>query len=257
MKIKIALVILIVTCVGLGVALIHRNQQATEQHETDLADKKSLNDQLVSVNRKVADAEQANHSLEKDLAARKADLTTVSNDLSQTKETLTKTETALKSALEENAKRDAKIAELENQKEALDKKASDLQGSISTLEVRIADTQKKLTASEGDKAFLEKELKRLMAEKAELERQFNDLALLRQQVRKLKEELSVSRRLDWIRQGLFAGDDKGATRLMQGAAAPRLANNSTNNFDLNVEVNSDGSVKVIPPITNSVAPPKQ
>ena len=35
------------------------------------------------------------------------------------------------------------------------------------------------------------ELKRLMAEKAELERQFNDLAVLRAQVSKLKEELSI------------------------------------------------------------------
>ncbi len=47
-----------------------------------------------------------------------------------------------------------------------------------------------------------------MAEKAELERQFNDLAVLRAQVSKLKEELSVARRLEWIRQGLFASTEQ-------------------------------------------------
>jgi len=102
-------------------------------------------------------------------------------------------------------------------------------------------------------------MKRLMAEKSELERQFNDLAVLRKQVVKLKEELSVARRLEWIRKGLFAQDDqKGAQRLMQ-LNNPTLAsakNANTNAYDLNVEVNADGSVKVIPPLTNSAAAPK-
>src|SRR5207253_5788667 len=104
--------------------------------------------------------------------------------------------------------------------QALDKQAIDLSASITNLTLQIADTQKRLDASEGDKAFLEKELKRLMAEKAELERQFNDLTVLRAQVSKLKEELSIARRLEWIRQGLFAStEQKGAQKLMQGVTA--------------------------------------
>jgi len=79
----------------------------------------------------------------------------------------------------------------------------DLNAAITNLNTQILETQRKLTASEGDKAFLEKELKRLMGEKAELERQFNDLKVLRAQVAKLKEELTIARRLDWIRRGLF------------------------------------------------------
>ena len=92
-----------------------------------------------------------------------------------------------------------------------------------------------------------------MAEKAELEKQFNDLTVLRAQVSKLKEELSVARRLEWIRQGLFAStDQRGAQKLMQGAAAtPAKAPKPT--YDLNVEVSADGSVKVIPPLTNRPA----
>jgi len=62
-----------------------------------------------------------------------------------------------------------------------------------------ADTERKLAASEGDREFLLAELKRLQAEKVDLERQFNDLALLRDQIRKLKDELSIASRLEWIR----------------------------------------------------------
>ena len=125
--------------------------------------------------------------------------------------------------------------------------------AITNLTTQIEETQRKLATSEGEKGFLEKELKRLMAEKAELERQFNDLAVLRAQVSKLKEELSVARRLQWIRQGLFAGDDqKGAQKLMQ-SSAPAQSKAPKPSYDLNVEVSADGSVKVIPPLTNRPA----
>ena len=118
------------------------------------------------------------------------------------------------------------------------------------LTTQITETQRKLDASEGDKAFLEGELKRLIVEKAELEKQFNDLDTLRRQVSKLKEELSIARRLEWIRKGLFSGDEqKGATKLMN----VKPHNDNTNVYDLNVEVNSDGSVKVIPGLTNAPA----
>jgi hypothetical protein len=96
-----------------------------------------------------------------------------------------------------------------------------------------------------------------MAEKAELERQFNDLAVLKEQVRKLKEEMSVARRLEWIRAGVFASaDQKGSQRLMSGpnSGAPRIVAN-TNAYDLNVEVKSDGSIQVIPPISTNSPPP--
>jgi hypothetical protein len=102
-----------------------------------------------------------------------------------------------------------------------------------------------------------------MAEKAELERQFNDLAVMRAQVRKLKEELSIARRLEWIREGIFANAEmKGAQKLMQGSAVGGTTASQTNKYDLNVEVNADGTVKVIapintnnPPQTNQPAPP--
>jgi hypothetical protein len=70
----------------------------------------------------------------------------------------------------------------------------------------------------------------------------------------LKEELSVARRLEWIRQGLFAAtDQKGAQKLMQGIPASQAAKAPKPTYDLNVEVTADGSVKVIPPLTNRPA----
>jgi chromosome segregation ATPase len=170
--------------------------------------------------------------------------------------TLTKTEVSLKASQNAVAERDQKIAALETQNRELDEKAIDLSAALTNLTTQITETQRKLDASEGDKAFLEKELKRLMAEKAELERQFNDLAVLRAQVSKLKEELSIARRLEWIRKGLFAADEqKGAQKLMQ-LNSPAAAAARTNTYDLNVEVNADGSVKVIAPLTNAPAAPK-
>ena len=88
------------------------------------------------------------------------------------------------------------------------------------------------------------------AEKAELERQFSDLALLRDQIRKLKDELSIARRLEWIRRGLYGPEPKGTEKLQPGFAAPA----GGTNFDLNVEIRQDGGAKVLPPPTN--APPQ-
>jgi hypothetical protein len=97
----------------------------------------------------------------------------------------------------------------------------------------------------------------LVAEKAELERQFNDLTVLRDQIHRLKEELTIARRLDWIRRGILGrADEHGAQRLMEGATAPSTqAQKPKPSYDLNVEVSADGSVRVIPPPTNAPAPP--
>jgi len=150
------------------------------------------------------------------------------------------------------AKRDARIAELENQNSALDKQTTDMKTAITALEARIAETQKKLAASEGDRDFLLKELKRMQAEKADLERKFNDLVVLREQVHKLKEELTVARRLDWLRKGLYGQTEmKGAERLRRGFQQPT---DVKTNYSLNVEIKKEGSATVVPPTNAPPAP---
>jgi chromosome segregation ATPase len=259
--------VLVLACVGLGIALIAVKKQAGEQQRDHTEKNGALSNNLVQVNDQLDRQKQVNADLETDRQKRIKEFQSLTNKyveslatLAQVSNNLVQTEVALKTSQEETAKRDAKIAGLEAQNQALDKQAVDLSTAITNLTTQIEETKRKLATSEGEKGFLEKELKRLMAEKAELERQFNDLTVLRAQVAKLKEELSVARRLEWIRQGLFAStEQKGAQKLMQGTAA-MSGKAPKPSYDLNVEVTSDGSVRVIPPLTNRPAatnqPPK-
>ncbi len=266
-RIGVIVLVLVLVCVGLGIALMAIKRQAGEQQRDYVEKNNVLSNSLVQTSEQLERQKQVNAELESDRDKQKkafealtSNHTQVLGTLVQVSNTLVKTEIALKTSQEETAKRDAKIADLEAQNQALDKQATDLSIAITNLTTQIEDTKRKLAASEGEKGFLEKELKRLMAEKAELERQFNDLAVLRAQVSKLKEELSVARRLEWIRQGLFSStEQRGAQKLMQGAAASQVKP-PKRTYDLNVEVNADGSVRVIPSLTNrpaaTNAPPK-
>jgi septal ring factor EnvC (AmiA/AmiB activator) len=255
MKNRIGIILLTLVCVGLVIGLIFVKRQATEQKNTDAERIGDYSNKWVITSGKLDEREQVIAMQERDLDAQKRSLGELTNTFTQVSANLARTEASLKASQEEMAKRDAKITELEAQNHVLDQRAIDLSGAITNLTTQIDDTRRRLAASEGDKALLEGELKRLMAEKTELERQFNDLTVLRAQVAHLKEELSIARRLDWIRQGLFASaDQKGAQKLMQGfGSVARPQPRAATNYDLNVEVSADGSVRVIPPLTN--APP--
>jgi len=264
MKNRLGVIIWVLICLGLSIALITIKKQASDQRKTDTDTIVSLSNKWVDVSSKWDEQKAVTAMLEKDLDTQKKSIgeltnnfSKVSADLSQASADLAKSQTALKAREDEVAQRDTKINELEARNEALDKQALDLSTSITNLNAQITDTQRKLTASEGDKAFLETELKRLIADKKELERQFNDLTVLRAQVSKLKEELTIARRLEWLRQGLFASEEqKGAQHLMQhtgSAQSQAQARAAKPSYDLNVEVSADGSVKVIPPSTNAPA----
>jgi len=258
MKNRTGVIVLLLICLGLGIGLIVVKKRSTEQHGQDVERNEVLSNDLVKTSEQLDRQKQVNAELESDREKRKRafeeltnNFTKVTMNLAQTSSDLTNTAAALKASQAETAQREVKIAELEAQNQALDKQALDLSTAITNLTVQIEETKRKLAASEGEKGFLEGELKRLMAEKADLERQFNDLTVLRAQVAKLKDELSIARRLDWIRRGLFAAsEERGASRLMRGTA-PAQPKGPSPNYDLNVEVKSDGSVKVVPPLTNA------
>jgi len=109
----------------------------------------------------------------------------------------------------------------------------------------IEETRGKLNSAETNNAFLQQELQKQMAEKAEIEHKFNDLAALRQQVKKVKTDLYITRRLQLAQND--NSQKKGSQMLMERAV---LATNTppVPNYGLNVEVGSDGSVRVIPPL---------
>lgn len=246
---KVLAVALALLVVLLSAGLWMRHNTAIKQTK-ELQDKVALlSSQVLQKEQDLNEAKQVNSTLEAHLAQESDAAKRLSNTLSQTTATLQKTEADAKKAAqlsaEEMAKRDQRISELEGQRDDLTKRMTELNGAITTLEGQIGETQRKLATSEGDRAFLLKELKRLQSEKMELERQFNDLAMLRDQVRKLKDELSTASKLDWLRRGLYGSTPKAAEKLRQ----PLTATNK--NFNLNVELGRDGSVRVP---TNAPAP---
>ena len=258
MNTRIGVIILAVVCLGLGIGLFATKKKAIDQKAIDDDTIFTLSNKWVSTSDELTEQRNVNVQLTGDISNRVAQIDSLTNQLTTTLTLLASTEESYKAAQEQIARETARIAELESQNEALDKQALDLTTTINELNTSIAQTQQKLDAAEGDKAFLERELQRLMAEKAELERQFNDLEILRAQVKHLKSELALSRRLEWIRKGLF-GDQKGAEKMMQQtsqaktAAAETKARDEEPKYNLNVEVESDGTIRVIPVDTNAPA----
>ncbi len=245
MNAKIVAILLTVLCLLLAVGLIYRHTSATEEKKKDVSTITHFSNEVVDVSKRLDEQKLVNLSLERDNGTQAEEIKTYSNNLASVSASFAKTQADAKAAAEtakqEVRRRDARIAELETEREGMTRKMDDLTGSITNLETQIADTQVKLEASEGDREFLLKELKRLQAEKSELERQFNDLAQLRDQVRHLRDELSVSRRLEWIRRGLY-GSLKGSEILRKSMASTAGART---NYNLDVEIRRDGSAEVL------------
>lgn len=265
MKYKVSIVILILVCVVLGVALVSQHRESVRK-TVELQDQISYHsNQVVQESSRLEKQNQVNSQLLGDLDTRAVELKTLSNTLGKVITDLEKSDTQAKATAEqlrtaqaEMAKKDRKINELEGERTVLGKQMDQLTNSIGDLEKLIAATETKLATEKGEKAFLVKELTRLRAEKSELERQFNDLAVLRVQVSKLKEELAISRRLEFIRLNLFGSSGKGgAEKLMAPASkSPGSAGRGTN-YGLEVEVRPDGGAKVVSPTNAPVpAPPK-
>lgn len=256
---KALIAILILACAALGAGLFYRHTQAESQTKKDTETINQLSTKVTETERKLAEQSAVNQVLEKTVAEKAQQLAETSNTLATVTATLAKAreeaQAAAATAAADLEKRDKRINELESQRDDLTKRMTDLNGQINSLDVAINDLNRKLATSEGDREFLLGELKRLQAEKSELERQFNDIAMLREQVRKLRDELSISKRLDWIRRGLY-GSLKGAERLQRGFET--AAGTATNrNFDLNVELKQSGGVNVLPANSNAPANPPQ
>jgi chromosome segregation ATPase len=253
---KAAIVFLILVTLGLGVGLMMRHKQAVEVKKQDDEIKNVLSNRVEQTQAKLDEQEKLAMFLQTNLTIKAEELTVTSNSLNKIAADLVRTQKKMQEEAEaarlEIERRDAQISQLTAQTNQLTMKMDDLTSNIDKLSKLISDTERKLSASEGDREFLLKELKRLQAEKAELEKQFSDLSVLRTQISKLKEELSVARRLEWIRMGIYGMQDKkGAERLMN----PSTPTARTNNFNLNVELRQDGGATIVPN-TNAPAPAK-
>ena len=231
-----------------------RHKKAAEQAQLDQIQIAVLSNDLLKASSQRDELQRISLILETNLTLRGSEVSEFSNKLVSINVALEKTKSDAQAAAEiyeaEKKKRDGKIAELEQENTTLEKQSDDLKGAIGGLEKAIVDTEKKLAASEGDREFLLKELKRLQAEKAELERQFNDIVELRKQVSRLREELSIARRIEWLKKGIFGFSDmKGGQMLLPNVkTTPSKATNATGtNFGLQAELRSDGSATISTP----------
>lgn len=269
MKQAAGYIVLIALAVALIATIIVRNKNADTRQKQDGATILSFSNSLKDATVKLDDARGVISNLEKDVAQRTATIQTFSNDLAKTSGDLSRTtddlakaraefDAAKKANEAEIARRDARIADLESQNMNLDRRATELTNALTALNGQVAEVKRKLASAEGDKAFLEGELKRLMTEKADLEKKFNDLVVLREQVKKLKEELALSRKLEWIRKGIFPSDDRKGSELLMKKPASAAVQTPKSGSELNVEIGSDGSARVVPPQpkTTTNAPPR-
>jgi chromosome segregation ATPase len=246
MKTQLGIFILVVVCVGMLVALMTEKKRADTQQTKDTDTILDFSNQLTTASANLDELRQVNLMLTNDLDATRQTLTVLSNQYVTTSVSLSKTTAALKTAQDQ-------ITDLAAQNQALDQQVAEMTNTISNLSTQISDTQMKLVESETNDAFLEGELKRQVAQKAELESKFNNLSQVRTQVRKLRDDLLMAQRLKWMREGTDPSQQrKGAQLLMaRGSATNRVVGPA--HYDLNVEVSSDGSVQVVPTMTNAPA----
>jgi predicted nucleic acid-binding Zn-ribbon protein len=256
MNTKTGIALLAVACCGLVVALVALKHQADTQQAADASTIGDFSNQIVSAKLHIEDLNQANLNLNNDLATNRQVSLALSNQLAETAGALAATTASLQGAQQRITNLNDRVADLEAQNQVLDQRANSLSNTIAALDTQIALTQMKLAASQTNNAFLEAQLNQQIAQRKALEAKFNDLAEVRAQVRKLRNDLLIARRLEWMREGIDPTKPmKGGQLLMMrpkpAAATPAAAGSSP--YNLNVEVGSDGSVRVIPPLTNAPA----
>ena len=253
MKLKIIIVVLAVVCVGLAIGLFSVKKQGEDQHVADVSSIVDFSNQVFNANIKITYLNQVNLVYSNDLTLSRQQEAQLSNSLAAATATIASSQASLVGAQDQIKNLNLRLSDLEVQNKVLDQQANDLTNTIAKLNSLIDDTRAKLTASENNSAFFQQELQKQMAQRAEIEHKFNDLDALRQQVRKVKNDLFVARRLELMKND--NGNKKGAELLIQ-RNAPATNAVPAGGYGLNVEVGSDGSVRVIPPlgaVTNSAA----
>jgi chromosome segregation ATPase len=162
----------------------------------------------------------------------------------------------------ESKERAQVIATLEAKNDNLNREKGSLEVKIATLNTEIDETNKKLESSEGDRGFLEGELLRLQEEKATLVKQMNDIEFLTAQVKRIKNDIAVARRMDWMRRGVGIYAKRKTVGQLHAMARKKETVGGSNvagvkgNENVAVELTSDGRViingKVIEPEVTTV-----
>jgi chromosome segregation ATPase len=258
MKTKIGFVVLGILCLGLAIGLVVTKNQADEKQKADASTILDFSNQWSQASIKVNELLQVNLTLNTDLATNRAVLADLSNNLASVSETVTNVRNSLASAQDQIATQTSRITDLQAQNKLLDDRASALTeqavaltNRINALNVQISDTLRKLAASETNNALLDRQLEQLVEMKAELEHKFDTLEAVREQVKKLREEVVAARRLEWMKNGTDVQLKGVQVLLKQRDAYTTMPSSRGTNFGLDVEVGSDGSVRALPHPVNS------
>jgi len=255
MKIKVVIVILGVVCAGLLIGLVATKvslNQSQVLHTNDVASIMEFSNQLVDANGELKDLREVNVSLTNDLATARAEAAQLSNSLAAAQADLTDSRNTLSGAQDQVTNLTIHVSELEVQNHVLDQRVTELTNTIAQMDVLISNTESRLQLTETNNTYLQNELQSQMAQRAELEHKFNDINEVRTQIAKLKEEIFIANHVKLMQNA--NGSKKGGEMLIT-RTAPSTNGPARPNYDLNVEVGSDGSVRVIPPLgaTNSPA----
>lgn len=254
MKVLAGILVLVVgaLCWALYTLNATHHQMAAQQqsNEVVIAD---FSNRWETTRRSLEEQKKVNESLETNLTVRAQELDKLRVDIAALNTDLAKSRAETRTAQDEVAKRDAQITTLEGKNVDLTKQMGDLQNAIASREKQINETERKLAASEGNRQELLKDLKRLQDEKVSLEKQLNDLAFVRDQVRKLREELTIARRLDWIRRGIYASTPKKGAEALADLKFRQEPEKPAAAPSLDVEIKRTGEVKITP---GTNAPPK-
>lgn len=250
MKPKVVIVVLAVLSVCLAIALLAVKKHSEEQRAADQTSIADFSNQVVNASLKINDLNQVNLALTNDLQVSRQESSDLSNKLDSTAASLLASKSDLADAQNQIAGLNSHLADLEQQNKALEQQSQELSNNIVAMDKEIAATKEKLSRATSANDFLQQELQRQMAQRAELEHKFNDLDELHQQVKKIKAEEFATRRL-LLMENDHTGQ-KGAELLLHpNPTVPGAVQNPLPANGLNVEIGSDGSVRVIPPI----APP--
>jgi chromosome segregation ATPase len=222
----------------LSAGLIYLHWTAVGQKNASLGLINNYSNQWVEASLKLNEQKLVNLTLERDYATTAEDLKGYSNQLAAVNADLenlrVQAKTVADVAGEHLREQDSRIETLQQEREGMNRNIGELSDAIANLESQIAETERKLAASTTEKAELLAELSRLKSEKEDLEKRFNNLAMVREQMRRLRDELSLSRRLEWLRQGLTGGPKHKSFATLASAATLNP------NFGLDVQLRSDG-----------------
>jgi len=252
MRIKLGLAILALALAGVLAALLVTKHADGQRIKADRDAILDFSNQLITARANLDELGQVNLRLTNDLAESRRDAVTFSNQLTDAAGDLAVTRNSLEGARSEITNLNQRLTGLAAQNQVLDQRAAALASAIDGLNAQIAETRERLADSETNNGFLERELQRQTAARAQLESKFNDLAAVRTQVKKLKQDQVIARRLEWMREGTEPTRQlKSAQQLALHSAPPPPP---PPHYDLNVEVGADGAIRVLSALSNAPAP---